>query len=437
MRGRPAAVVALLLAFLAAGCASPRAPPPAAGAHRRSVRAPPSSPPSSSLSSRPAPPHGPAPRTAPTGPRVDSRPLDPLAQPAPREAPAPAPARLSRLQDLPGWEEDDHAAAFAAFATGCGVARDPDLRAACAAARAAGPLDEAEARRFFEARFRAAPAPGEGVLTAYFAPEYEARTRPDGAFTAPVRPRPPSAAGGTGYAYAAVDDPTALLDGPPPPVAAGGPSLLYAGRGEIERAPAPDALAWMRPEDLFFLQIQGSGTLVFETGRRAKANYAGDNGRPFTPIARPMAELGLLPRNRTGGDDIRRWLSDHAGPEADAVMQRNARYIFFALTGDDGRDPLGASGVSLPPGRSLAVDPSRHLYGEPWWIDADAPVLSGAAKRYRRLAMALDTGSAIRGEVRADLYTGRGDAAGREAGRVRHTLRMTRLVPLPSAATAR
>ena len=85
--------------------------------------------------------------------------------------------------------------------------------------------------------------------------------------------------------------------------------------------------------------------------------------------------------------------------------------------------------MPLPPGRSLAVDPSRHNYGELYWIDASAPILQGAARRYRRLAMALDTGAAIRGEVRADLYVGRGGAAGEEAGRVRHALRMVRLVP--------
>ena len=434
MRRRRAAAGCLSVLLLASACAETRPPPPQArAAARRAASARAAQ--AQAQAARQSAPHGPAVRAAPVGPGVEGRPLPDLQPQAPGPA-APANDRLGRLEELAGWAEDDHAAAFAAFVAGCGVARAPDLRSACLAARAAGPLGEAGARRFFEARFRTAPPAGDGLLTAYFAPEYDARTQPQGPFTAPVRPRPPA---GAGYAaYAPVDDPAALLDGSPTtPAPPAYVSLQFAGRGEIERAPAPDALAWMRPEDLFFLQIQGSGTLVFETGRRAKASYAGDNGRPFTPIARPMAELGLLPRNRTGGEDIRRWLADHAGPEADAVMQRNARYIFFTLSPDDGRDPLGASGVSLPPGRSLAVDPSRHGYGEPWWIDADAPVLSGAARRYRRLAMALDTGSAIRGEVRADLYVGRGDAAGREAGRVRHTLRMTRLVAVPPDAYAR
>ena len=186
----------------------------------------------------------------------------------------------------------------------------------------------------------------------------------------------------------------------------------------------------MRAEDLFFLQIQGSGTLAFPDGRRLKAVYAGDNGQPFVAIARPMVAQGLLAPNRASGDAIRAWLAAHRGPEADRVMRLNPRYVFFSLAPDDGAEPPGAAGVPLTAGRSIAVDPSRHGYGELYWIDASAPILTGAYASYRRLAVALDTGAAIRGEVRADLYTGRGPVAGQEAGRVRHTLRMVRLLPL-------
>ena len=419
MRRPPAAPALLLLlaGLTLSACASSRAPPRSTRAYGR----PPQTaglPPLASRTS--SPPHGVAP-----GASVRAQPLPPV------ELRPPEPPPSADVRDLPGWAADDHAAAFAALQAGCGVARDPAMRAVCSEARASGPLGEQAARRFLEARFRPAPVAGDGVLTAYFAPAYEARAVREEPFTAPVRPRP-SGIMAPAQGYAPVADPLALLDGPPPPAAA--TSLLNADRLTIALQPAPDALAWMRPEDLFFMQIQGSGQLHFPDGRRAKAMYAADNGRPFTAIARLMAELGLLPRNRTGGEDIRGWLRDHAGPEADAVMNRNGRYIFFSLAADDGRDPLGAAGVSLPPGRSLAVDPSRHGYGELWWIDAEAPVLAGAVARYRRAAMTLDTGSAIRGEVRADLYVGRGAEAGREAGRVRHTLRVVRLVPIPSGA---
>ena len=110
-------------------------------------------------------------------------------------------------------------------------------------------------------------------------------------------------------------------------------------------------------------------------------------------------------------------------------MQLNPRYIFFAVTPDDGREAVGAANIPLHARRSIAVDPSKWSYGEAVWIEADGGNLRGARGSYRGLMMALDTGSAIRGQVRADLYMGTGDAAGAEAGTVRHPLRMWRLAP--------
>lgn len=322
--------------------------------------------------------------------------------PFPRpKPPRPAPAlRVMELSELPGWRADNHAEAFAAFRATCQVARDPAIARVCHEAKAAPPLGAVEARQFFEARFRALGTPGEGVLTAYFAPEYEARARPDAEFSAPVRPKPTDLNGGA-----------------------------YAPRTEIEARPADDALAWMRPEDLFFLQIQGSGVLTFEGGRRMKALYAANNGQPFVAIANPMRERGLLARDNTSGEAIRRWLADNRGPAAEEIMRLNPRYAFFRLAPDDGKQPVGSANVPLPPGRAIAVDLAYHQPGELHWIDAEAPVLKGAFPTYRRLVTALDTGGAIKGEVRADLYLGLGPAAGAEAGRVRHTLRMYRLIP--------
>jgi membrane-bound lytic murein transglycosylase A len=159
-------------------------------------------------------------------------------------APAPLPrppvaGHVSSLAQLPGWDLEDHAAAFAAIRAGCGAARDPAFVRLCAEARAAGPLREREARDFLERTLTAEPADGEGLLTGYFAPRYEARSRPDDEFSAPVRPRPAD------------------------------PALAALSRAEIDARPAHDALAWMRPEDLFFLQIQGGGVLIFRDGERA------------------------------------------------------------------------------------------------------------------------------------------------------------------------
>ena len=110
-------------------------------------------------------------------------------------------------------------------------------------------------------------------------------------------------------------------------------------------------------------------------------------------------------------------------------MDQNPRFIFFRLKADDGAPPEGAAGIALPPGRAVAADPAFHPMGELLWIDAADPRLTGARPGYRRVVAALDIGSAIKGEVRADLYVGQGADAGREAGLVRHRLGLYRLVP--------
>lgn len=342
-------------------------------------------------------------------------PTSPSSGPAPSPAPVPVPASPAARSPttLPGWSGEDHLAAFEAYATGCTASREPAARIQCARAmhikQTSRPVTRAAARAFFETGFtvvEAETADGRpGLLTSYFAPEYSARTTPNGEFDAPVLARPAGWTRGQTLPVRAVieADPQAASGAPP--------------------------LAWMRAEDLFFMQIQGSGYLTLEDGSRVRAAYAADNGQPFTGIARPMADQGLLPRNGTSGDAIRAWLAAHRGAEARAVMALNPRYIFFKLDPDDGGDPAGAAGIPLPARRAIAVDPASWRYGDAVWISADGGNLTGARGGYQGLVMALDTGSAIRGPVRADLYMGRGEAAGAEAGAVRHPLRMWRLVP--------
>ena len=385
----PLALAALLLS----ACASTPVEPPTA--------------------STPAPAPSPAPPTA--------------AAPVPQ---GPAPIALS-FASLTGWAEEDHLAALNAFRVGCGVAKDPALARVCGLAKTAKDLNAPGARAFIEANFRLEPVGGDGagadgLLTAYFAPQYEARMSRNAEFSAPLRGLPAD---------------LVVLDlGPFEPALIGkkitghveGSTFVpYPDRAEIEAAPTDKPLAWMRPEELFFLQIQGSGVLVLPDGRRVRAVFAGTNGKPFVGVAIAMRDKGLLPDNNTSAESIRTWLAEHRGPEADAIMRLNPRYVFFRTVPDDGNEPAGAAGVALPPGRAIAVDPSHHAYGGFYWLDAAAPKLAGAFPTYRRAVTALDTGGAIKGEVRADLYMGSGAAAGVEAGRVRHTLRLYRLTPNP------
>jgi membrane-bound lytic murein transglycosylase A len=358
--------------------------------------------------------------------------LPPPTAPTPKAAPAPGPVGAAPLPPpegveaaiswsrLPGWNQEDHAAALDMFRASCGVEKDPAWREVCLRARDLGPQDEVIAKAFWETNFRVRPVGGagadQGLLTGYFAPEYPARAERAYPYTAPVRPRP--------------------ADLPSADVGAGGGTAPWLDRAAIEATDEAQPLAWMKPEDLFFVQIQGSGVLDFPDGRKLKAVYAANNGQPFVGIATPMRQQGLLAADNTAGEAIRGWLADHHGPDADAIMQLDPRYIFFTLQPWDGKEPTGAAGIALTPGRALAIDPSKHDYGGLYWVDGEAPSLSGAFPRYRRLAMALDTGAAIKGEVRADLYLGTGAAAGMEAGRVKHRLRLYALTPVLDPAYA-
>ena len=333
--------------------------------------------------------------------------LGPISAADTRDQP-PAPTNQHEsFRDLKGWDQDDQSSAFEAYRATCQALRDAASLQVCRRAMSVDLLDRSHARAFFEDNFEVEAIPGTGILTAYFAPEYEARPNPNSEFSAPVRAKPGDLA-------------TDLR---------GAPKTPYPDRAWIETQGSGEVLAWMRPEELFFLQIQGSGTLTFPGGRRVKALYAANNGRPFVGIANQMRDRGLLAGDNTSGDAIARWLAGHRGPEAQAIMWLNPRYVFFRLAPDDGLPPVGAAGLPLPAGRAVALDLTHHTLGEVFWLDGTSPILSGAFPQYRRLVMGLDTGGAIKGEVRADLYLGQGAQAGVEAGRVRHTLRLHRLVP--------
>ena len=333
----------------------------------------------------------------------------PAPRPLPPHPPAPAPRPPETLRPeppsppvswstLPGWGAEDHLAALAAISAACRV-KPSRITEACATLVRNPPSDDAGAREFIQRWFALRAVPDEGLLTAYYTPIYEARRSPKPPFTAALRP-PPS-----------------------------DPGLLIADRSVIETAPADDALLWMRPEDLFFLQIQGSAVLDLPGGERLKAGFAAANGQAFVPLARVMRDRGLITDAGSSAGAIHAWLADHRGPEADAVMDLNPRYVFFRIRPDDGASPAGAAGVALPPGRAVAVDPAFHAMGELLWIEASDPRLTDARPAYHRLVAALDVGSAIKGEVRADLYAGQGEDAGEEAGHVLHRLVIYRLEP--------
>lgn len=322
----------------------------------------------------------------------------------PLPPPVIAGARLVPLgfASLSGWAEDDHPAAFAAFRASCtalksapaeaGPASVPILRnglaAACAAAAQLGTDHPAPvvARLFFEANFRPFRVLPEGsesaFFTGYYEPEVEGATAPGNGFDVPVYGRPADLA--------------LPGDGPVPN---GGGALRrdanrlvpYYDRAEIEDGALAGRgleICWLKdPIDLFFAQIQGSVRVRLPDGRVLRLNYDGYNGYPYVPVGRLLIARGQVPREEMSMARIRAFME--ADPAAGRALRReNRSYVFFKalpLSGEAGA--MGAQGVPLTPGRSLAVDRRLHTYGVPVFVEAELPL---SARRPRAVPPADD-----------------------------------------------
>ena len=368
-------------------------------------------------------PQTPAPVIVPeTTEPVNPQPQPPVPQPAPTQAQVPA--QSLAMSDLPGWQSSDAFIAIEAVRASCaykgGKSQGSDFMALCDDLKLQD-FNAADAiKTWLGTHFEAEKYEGQGLLTAYFVPEYTASTTKSEEFNQPVRPRPSDLVIVEGAKM------TPPQSGTKVPARKTEDGLVpYYSRADIEAQPV-EAKIYMRAEDYFYMQLQGSAFLTLEDGTRVLASYAGDNGLPFVGIAKPMVEKGILTKDQASGDNIRAWLSAHRGPEAQAIMNLNTRYAFFSVE-TKLHDPTGAAGTALPPGSAVAIDPAFHNFGELIWIDADTGNLSGAVPVYQRLVRALDTGGAIKGNIRADLYMGVGARAGQEAGRVRHNLRFYKI----------
>ena len=300
--------------------------------------------------------------------------------------------------------------------------------------RAGGGPDRA--RAFFESRFSAYEARNranaQGLFTGYFEPELRGALRADASHAVPLYRRPP-------------DLVTADLGLFRPELAgeriagrvSGGALKPYAARAEIDAGALAGRgleLAWVDdPVDAFFLHIQGSGRLVFADGTTRRVAHAASNGQAYFPIGRTLVARGALLPEEVSMPAIRTWL-DANPARAPALMRENRSYVFFRWL-DEGpapEGPVGAQGVVLSAGRSLAVDRRFVPLTAPIWLATGAPDPADPARDgrpLRRLMVAQDTGSAIRGPVRGDVYWGTGAAAGAVAGHMRHEGRYWLLLP--------
>ncbi len=356
-----------------------------------------------------------------------------------------SPARLTAVTfaDIPGWDADDKAAAFAAFRrsaqrlvekTPTSKLLGPDgtrLAAIGAAAlKLAETIDEATAKSFFETHFtpvRVEPTHGEGFVTGFYEPEVAASYTQSLAFPVPLLAPP------QGLRELTADDRRDHLD----------PELSWAIEDNAGRLNAcPDRRSVMngcldgraRPiayvasaVEAFFIHVQGAARLTMPDGSVLRVSFAAKSGHPYFPVARLMLERGVAasPAEATA-DKLRAWLDGLDPHDRRAVLGRNRSYIFFreAPVPDPALGPVAAAGVPLTPGRSLAVDRSLITFHAPVFVEADL-----AAGPFRRLMVAQDTGSAILGPARGDIFFGSGDAAFALAAKVRDAARFTLLLP--------
>ena len=330
-----------------------------------------------------------------------------LAVPAIKPAGAQVPDRTARVvtfADLAGWAEDDHGAALEAFAATCGDLADREWAGICAIARRTPPED---ARGFFEALFR--PVLIEdgvpGMFTGYFEPELDGALRRTAIHRWPLYRLPPEVVPGTPFLTRAEIETTGAL----------------AGRG-LE-------IVWVDdPVEAFFLQVQGSGRVRLPSGRVIRVGYGGKNGHEYRSVGMEMIRRGLMTEDEASAERIRDWVREN--PEAGAdLLRHNPSFVFFREVSEvpPERGPLGAMNRSVTPMRTIAVDPAFQPLGAPVWIETEgrAPM--------RRLMVAQDTGSAIVGAQRADIFFGTGQLAGQAAGAVRDGGRMVTLLPIRMA----
>lgn len=359
--------------------------------------------------------------TPPPAPRVQTPPPAP-AEPPPEpviEAPAP-----SGFATLPYWAGHDPSPALEAFVRGCetwaGAEDDAflnpnlpqygtfgDWRLTCQSAAVLMSAEPAAAdvRQFFESWFApvslTTPTGTDGLLTGYYEPEVDVRLKADSEFSEPILAKPKSEA------------------------------HLLLPRAQVD-ANTSRVIAYGRPIDVFFLQIQGSGRLKYADGRILRAAYAANNGKAYRSIGGVLIRRGELTREEASKQSIADWMERNGRQAARDLMNENPRYIYFTEQSiRPGEGPQGAMRVPLTAMGAIAVDPRYHPYGSLVWLETTLPMQPGDYRGQSTgvLVAAQDTGSAIKGPLRADLFFGSGKNAGERAGVQKHPVRWTILLP--------
>ena len=347
--------------------------------------------------------------------------------------------------DLPDWDLDQHGNALVALRKSCDLflRRDPrekvgpngiggdvqDWQEPCTAVQNVDHQNHNESKAFFELWFTPFLVSSQGsefgLFTGYYEPVIEGSVSRDDVFSVPIYARPPN------LVSINLGEFNSNLSGEKiSGHMVGGRFKPFATRGEIG-AGALEAkdleLFWVKdPIAAFFLHIQGSGRVILPDGRSVRVGYAAQNGHPYRSIGRELVLRGHLAREDVTMQSIRRWLEENPLQQTD-ILNQNKSFIFFRIIQGDG--PIGAQNVSLTPQRSLAVDLRHMPLGAPIWVDTSAPLAAGGDIKWRRLMVTQDTGGAIRGVVRGDIFWGGNMEAGEIAGRMKHRGRYYLLLP--------
>jgi len=356
-----------------------------------------------------------------TSPKPDIEPDpedEPIVTPEPESIPAPSGAFL----DLDLWSTADPTPALKAFQASCKIwKRKPDekwlnsalptfgqyadWRAPCQAAQDIQ-LSRGNAVRFFQSHFEPVDI-GEdtGLLTAYYAPEIPVRRTASAEFSEPILARPKNK------------------------------KTQNLPRKDLS-VTSSTVLAYGKPIDVFFLQIQGSGQIRFPDGNIYRAAFDGHNSQPYSSIGRVLIARGDMTKDEASKQSIEAWMEKEGYAAAKDLMAENARYVFFKTEHIvTGSGPKGAMGASLTPMGSLAVDPKHYPYGVVVWVEGKFPKEGGdyTGADAGHLLVAQDTGGAIRGEKRGDVFFGSGAPAGEKAGVMKHRATWTLFLPVALA----
>ncbi|MEM7599328.1 MAG: MltA domain-containing protein [Pseudomonadota bacterium] len=306
------------------------------------------------------------------------------------------------FDDLDGWEFDSHDRALEAFLETCPDLRDPDWSSLCALAQ-----QKPEAKAFFELFFRPVLIEDgkRALFTGYFEPELS------GSLTRTSR-----------YRYPLYREPRASKVSNP------WLTRKQIETGDFMRGKGYEIAFVDDPVELFFLQIQGSGRVRLPDGNVIRVGYGGSNGHEYKSIGVELVRRGIYNVHQVSAEVIKNWVRRNP-VQGQALLHHNPSYVFFRRVDQvpAEKGPLGAMNRSITAKRTVAVDPAFVPLGSPVWIEKDG------ANPINRLMIAQDTGSAIKGAQRADIFFGTGDTAGKLAGQLKDPGRMVVLLPIQRA----